>query len=346
MNETLTPLLFTDLLPDEPFLPLSREPSFRQRQIFKALYSGAMSYRDISTLPQALRLRLQEDAPLISSEVITILNNEESAKLALKLHDSSVVETVLLRDKTGRQTACLSSQVGCAMACAFCKTGTLGLGRSLTAGEIAEQLLHLRHLFGAIDNIVYMGMGEPLHNLKAVLHSVRLFTASEGLKMSSRRFTISTCGLYKEIYKLADAFPQIRLAFSLVTADENLRKKLMPTALTNSLYNLKEALSYYNSKGGRRITLEVALLKNINDRPADAEAIARFADGLEVMINLIPWNKVDNLPFESPSFKEAEKFAGLLRKYNLSVELRHKKGSEVEAACGQLGSLAKKPKVQ
>lgn len=331
-------MLASSCFPAELETELGIKPAYRARQIFTALYSGAQTFNDITALPQELRNRLQEGGPLFSSRVIqNLTENETNAKLGIELHDKLRIECVMLQDRQQRKTACLSSQAGCAMGCAFCKTGSLGLKRNLEAGEIIEQFLHLQRAFGAIDNIVFMGMGEPMANFKAVLKSVDLLGAKEGLALSPRRFTVSTCGIIKGIEELAGSRSQIRLAVSLVTADQSLREKLMPSAKNNKLQPLKAALQKYQAAGGKRITLEAALLPEVNDRPLDAQLIAQFAAGLDCMVNLIPWNPVPGLPFRPPKEEEVQRFIALLKSQGVNTVRRYKRAASIGGACGQLG---------
>ncbi|NIZ46914.1 23S rRNA (adenine(2503)-C(2))-methyltransferase RlmN [Entomospira nematocerorum] len=316
---------------------LSGHPRFRANQLWQALYhQDIISIDDLHVWPQALRQSFSQPN-LFSSKVLKTLHEGKQAKLVIELHDQSKVETVLLVDKNDRKTACLSSQVGCAMACSFCKTGTLGLTRNLEAGEIIEQLLFLRKNYGNIDNVVFMGMGEPTANLSAVLKSIKLLGEKEALHMSPRRFTISTCGISSGIRRIADENPNIGLAFSLVTADDEKRPQLMPSARKNPLSALKDALLYYQQKGGRRITLEVALLPSYNNTRIDAQKIAMFAKGLDYIVNIIPWNPVEGLPYKRPTETEVAEFSQWLEEAGVSATRRYRRAANIAGACGQLG---------
>nr|WP_212603937.1 23S rRNA (adenine(2503)-C(2))-methyltransferase RlmN [Entomospira entomophilus] len=316
---------------------MPNQPRFRANQLWQALYHQEItSIDELHVWPQALRQSFSQ-SNLFSSKVVKTLHEGKQAKLVIELHDHTKVETVLLVDKNDRKTACLSSQVGCAMACSFCKTGTLGLTRNLEAGEIIEQLLFLRKNYGAIDNVVFMGMGEPTANLSAVLKSIALLGEKESLHMSPRRFTISTCGISSGIRRIADENPHIGLAFSLVTADDTKRPELMPSAKKNPLPALKEALLYYQQKGGRRITLEVALLPSYNNTRVDAQKIAMFAKGLDYIVNIIPWNPVEGLPYRRPTELEVAEFGQWLEEAGVSATRRYRRAANIAGACGQLG---------
>ena len=240
-------------------------------------------------------------------------------------------------DKEGRKTACVSCQVGCGMKCAFCQTGQLGFSRNLTANEIVEQFLYLEEECGHLDNIVFMGMGEPMLNLPEIRKAISVLTDERGRNLSARRITLSTSGIIKGIYDLADNGPNIRLAVSLTTADEDLRNSLMPVNNANPLPELRKAIDYYANKSGKRVTLEAALLKNKNTGKESADRIIAFAKGIDVNINLIPWNPVETLPFEEPDSSEVRNFVSFLEKAGLNVTLRTKRGRKIGGACGQLG---------
>lgn len=225
------------------------------------------------------------------------------------------------------------------MKCAFCQTGTLGLSRNLTAGEIVEEFFYLESIAGKLDNIVFMGMGEPMQNLSAIRRAIEILCHKDGRALSTKRITLSTCGIVKGIYDLADNGPSIRLAVSLTTANEDLRKELMPVARVaeNNLLELRKAVSYYAEKSGKRVTLEAALMHEKNTDDASASNMIEFARGIDVNINLIPWNPVSSLSFEEPSKNEVNRFVEKLEKAGLNVTLRTRRGRTIGGACGQLG---------
>ena len=337
-----TPLI--GLLPLEITETLGLTQKFRGMQIFKWIGNGAESFSQMTNLNLELRNQLEQTALLRSSSVINVLKDPDGTiKLQIKLCDDNIVETVLLTDKEGRKTACVSCQAGCAMKCAFCQTGTLGLARNLTPGEIVEEFLYLEKEAGKLDNIVFMGMGEPMQNLEAIRKAVEILCHKDGRALSSKRITLSTCGIVKGIYEMADKGPNLRLAVSLTTANEELRKELMPVACSeaNNLENLKKAIKYYAEKTGKRVTLEAALLKGKNTDKTSAKNLIDFARDLDVNINLIPWNPVKNLPFEEPSSDETKSFVQLLENAGLNVTLRTRRGRKIGGACGQLGKVSK-----
>jgi 23S rRNA (adenine2503-C2)-methyltransferase len=271
------------------------------------------------------------------------------------MNDGSVVEAVLLEDGCGRRTACLSSQAGCRMGCVFCKTGALGFSRNLDAAEIMEQYYHLyawcmEQGDENVSNIVFMGMGEPLLNLSA-LRKVCSILSGDGADdtpaeahqcFSKKRLTVSTCGLAEKIRDMAAEGPDIRLAVSITTAREELRRRLMPAS--SPLAEIKDALLFYKKRRGRRITLELPLFEGLNTRNADAAALAVFAAGLDVIVNLIPWNPVAGIRFEGsplvrPQQTTVERFRRELERRGLKTSLRLSKGAAIEGACGQLGMV-------
>lgn len=333
-------IVLTGLLPDEICTELHIEQKFRGKQIFKWIAQGVTDFSQMTNLSLEQRKQLSESALLRSSEISNVLKDPDGTiKLQIKLNDGNYVETVLLTDKEERKTACVSCQAGCAMKCAFCQTGTLGLARNLQAAEIVEQFLYLESIAGALDNIVFMGMGEPMQNLSAIRKAIQILCHKDGRALSSKRITLSTCGIVKGIYDLADNGPNIRLAVSLTTANEDLRKELMPVsrAEENSLEKLREAINYYAEKTGKRVTLEAALMHNKNTDELSAENMIKFAKNENVNVNLIPWNPVKTLPFEEPSKKEVTAFVNKLEKAGINVTLRTRRGREIGGACGQLG---------
>ena len=327
------------LNPQEISAALNLNPAFRGKQIFKWIAKGVESFDEMSNIDKATRQNLSEKAIIFSSKVSQVLSDPDgTVKLQITLNDGRTIETVLLTDKENRKTACVSCQAGCAMGCAFCQTGTLGLGRNLTAGEIVEQFFHLEKKSGPLDNIVFMGMGEPMQNLPAIRKAVEILSDKEGRNLSTRRITLSTCGLIRGIHELADQGPQVRLAVSLTTADPELRESLMPVTKGNPLPELKKAIQYYIEKTGKRVTLEAALLSNQNTSRESARRMIDFASGMDVYINLIPWNPVSTLPFTTPSPAECKSFVRELENAGLKVNLRMRRGATIGGACGQLGN--------
>lgn len=333
------PAPIAGLLPGEISAAYGMSPAFRGRQAFRWLARGASSFSEMSDLPAEERARLSLLSPaLLSSAVESVLDDADgSAKLRIRLSDGAAVETVLLVDAEGRMTACLSTQVGCPMACAFCKTGTLGLLRNLYTHEIVEQYLHLVRLRGRVSNVVYMGMGEPLLNMAALRKSIAILTHADGFMLSARKITISTCGIVPGIMDLADNGPHVRLAVSLTSADGRIRDSLMPVNRQWNLDALKSALLHYQGKTGDRITLEAAIMGCENDSPQAARDMAAWIRPLKAQVNVIPWNPVDGLPYREPSRAAVAAFEDELERQGVNAVRRAKRGRGVGGACGQLG---------
>ncbi|MFA5468278.1 MAG: 23S rRNA (adenine(2503)-C(2))-methyltransferase RlmN [Sphaerochaetaceae bacterium] len=316
---------------------LSLSKNYQGRQVYEWLVKGVTDYSGMTNLPGALREALKRDfpAPLSSTVVEQQTDASGAVKLALALYDEQVVECVLLIDKEGRKTACLSSQVGCAMGCAFCRTATMGLRRNLTAPEIVEQYVHLNRVSGAISHIVFMGMGEPLANLEEVTKAIKYLNDPDGFNIGLRRITVSTCGITPAIDKLT--LP-VRLAVSLTTAINAQRDEVMPINRAFPLAKLKETLINYQSRYKKRITLEYVLLSGYNTTKENATALELFSRGLDVMVNLIPYNEAAELKWKTPPSSEIRVFCQELDKLKVPYTVRYSRGREIEGACGQLAT--------
>ncbi len=337
------------LTPEAIAKQVDLKDQFRARQIFSWIARGARSFDDMTDVPLSVRDHLSTRFSVRAASFSNkILDNDGTAKLTLSLYDNSIIEAVLLTDDKGRKTACVSTQVGCAMSCVFCKTGQLGFLRNLSSSEIFDQFLFLRDEFGDIDNLVFMGMGEPLLNLEALRTAISVLGHAKGLNFSHRRITVSTCGIVAGIQALCTEGPAVRLAVSLNSADQDLRAELMPIAKKNTLPALKAALVDYQNRYGKRITLEVVLLGGVNCSITDADKLAAFATGLDVVFNLIPWNPVEGAQYKGknliePDKREISSFAARLRRLGQTVTERHRRGRGVSGACGQLGVVPLKP---
>ena len=326
------------MLPEEIDTVCNLPQRFHSMQIFQWIAQGCSSFEGMTNLPLKVRERLADEYTPCNTICETILKDPDgTVKLGIGLHDDSSIETVLLFDKHERKTACVSCQVGCPMGCTFCQTGQLGCLRNLSPNEIVEQFLHLEKICGKLDNIVFMGMGEPLLNLDSIAKTIAVLTHPKGRNLSHRRITLSTSGICKGIYELADSKLDIRLAVSLTTADEDLRTTLMPVTKANPLSELKKAIRYFNDKTDKRVTLELALLKDVNTSYKAAQQVRTFTEGLNIHINLIPWNLVQQLPYNTPSDSEIRSFYNYLTAENLNVTVRQKRGRTIGGACGQLG---------
>ena len=315
---------------------------FRAKQIWEWLYKKrVISFQEMTSLSKQIRDLLNTHFTLNAVKIHKAERSiDKTIKYSFQLHDKLLVEGVLI-PSLKRLTACISSQVGCSLACEFCATGTLKLERNLTAAEIYDQVYMLNEEaisnFGKpLTNIVYMGMGEPLLNYKAVINSIDLITTEQGLGMSPRRITVSTAGISKMIKKLADDEVKFNLAISLHSASDSKRELLMPINKKINLEELRESVRYFYDKTSNRITYEYILFKDLNDSLEDAQKLAKFARASPCKINLIEYNSVDDLPYEKSSNRVTDNFIEYLEKQNIIVNLRKSKGKDISAACGQL----------
>ncbi|MGM0472107.1 MAG: 23S rRNA (adenine(2503)-C(2))-methyltransferase RlmN [Bacillota bacterium] len=321
------------------------EPSFRAEQISNWLYQHQVTEIDqMTNLSENLRSDLKELAYIKRLKEVTRAEAEDGTiKFLFELVDGCRIETVFLPYQSGRNSICVSTQVGCAMGCNFCATGQQGLERNLSSGEIINQLLTVQQIInqegiseGAITNLVFMGMGEPLANYDNLLTSLEILNSDQGLNISLRRITVSTCGLVPQIKQLADEKLQLVLAISLHAANDQLRNEMMPVNERYSLTDLISACEYYVSQTKRRITFEYALVDGVNNSLEDAKQLAELLSGLLCHVNLIPINPVSELNLRRPNRADIKRFEAKLSEYNIPVTVRQERGSDIEAACGQL----------
>jgi 23S rRNA (adenine2503-C2)-methyltransferase len=314
---------------------------FQGRQLFRWIHAKQIfDFEAMSDLSKPLRATLKESCDAVRLTLVEMAQSPVTGtkKALLALPDGETVESVLIRGGD-RVTLCLSSQVGCPLKCAFCATGLAGFTRNLTAGEIMEQALFLlagEDLAGQTPNIVYMGMGEPLRNYEAVLRSVRMLMAPDGLNIGARKITISTAGEATAIERFGGEDLQVRLSVSLHAANDALRSKLVPLNRRFSLARLREAVENYQRESGRQFTFEWTLLDGVNDSPGDAEQLVDYVGGLKAFVNLIPWNPVEGMPFNPTPLERARDFRDLLTARGIKATLRAEKGQDIHAACGQL----------
>jgi 23S rRNA (adenine2503-C2)-methyltransferase len=323
------------------------EKAFRAKQIYEWLWKkNAGSFEEMSSLSKGLREQLELKFFI---DKITLddqqISSDKTIKCAFEVEKGKVVEGVLI-PTSSRMTACISSQVGCSLACTFCATGRLKLLRNLTAGEIVDQVVYLKNQAEnryniPLSNIVYMGMGEPLLNYKNVLRSTEILTSEEGLGISPRRITVSTAGIAKMIKKLGDDQVKFNLALSLHAANDAKRDKIMEINESNNLETLKEALIYFHEKTDSRVTFEYIIFKDFNDELQDARELAEFAKCVPCKINIIEYNPIDGGDFQQADTKKVNAFAQFLEDRNLIVNVRRSRGKDIDAACGQLANKNK-----
>jgi len=324
------------------------QPAWRAQAVRRWLFGRrAETFADMTDLPAELRERLAERFAIWTTSVAAHTRADDGTeKLLLQLADGQRIECVLLRERRPdgqRRTACISTQVGCAMGCVFCASGIDGVVRNLSAGEILEQLLRLVRLLPAderLSHVVVMGMGEPLANLDRLLPALGVARDPEGLGISPRRITISTVGLPAAIDRLAAEEPVYHLAVSLHAATDELRTRLVPVNKAIGLDAVLAAADRYWESSGRRLTFEYVLLGGVNDAVADAEALVRLLGGRAPLVNVIPYNTVAGMPWREPRPRDQERFLDVLRAAGVNVQVRHRKGARIDAACGQLRRLA------
>ncbi len=323
---------------------------YRGKQLFRWVHGrGAKTFGDMANLPQAFRQALADVATigrLVVEETLT--GRDQTVKTLFRLPSGRKIEAVLIPDLSDdgaprRLTVCISSQVGCAMACSFCATGLMGFQENLTAGTIVDQVRMLNGLAQerfdrSITNVVYMGMGEPLLNYRSVLQSLDLLTHADLFALSPRRITVSTVGLARRIRQLACDNPRVNLAVSLHAPSQEKRDDIMPAVRgeATSLSALCSALTFYSSTTGRSITFEYCLFRDFNDSEADAERLASVCKSVPSKVNIIQYNPVTGLPFERTSEDQLNAFIRVLVAHGVVVTVRRSRGQDIDAACGQL----------
>jgi 23S rRNA (adenine2503-C2)-methyltransferase len=328
----------------EEFLASWDEPSYRADQIWGWLYRAlAADFQEMTNLPKGLRERLAEAACLRTMKPLEkrVSADGLTRKELFALRDGQTIESVLMHYER-RHTACISTQVGCALGCAFCATGQGGLVRNLTAGEIVEQVLYFARSLKSEDeqitNVVLMGMGEPLANYEATWQAIETLTHDDGFNLGARRITISTVGLVPGIRRLAEERKQIGLAVSLHAPTDELRDELVPVNRRYPLAQLMAACRHYVERTRRRISFEYALIQGINDSPAQARQLAHLLDGLLCHVNLIPLNPIPESPYQPSSRDRVLSFQAELNRSKVSNTLRVERGADIRAGCGQLRS--------
>ncbi len=325
----------------EQFLQGQGKERYRAVQIFKWLYQhDVSSFEEMTNVSKPLRQELAQTAWISRLEPETVeIGSDGTRKYLFMLEDGNAVESVIIPDED-RNTLCISSQAGCAMGCAFCLTGTFNLTRNLTTAEIVNQILAVRRDV-EIRNIVMMGMGEPLHNLDNVIAALKIMGEDNGLQLSSRRVTVSTCGLVPELERLGREVT-VNLAVSLNATTDELRSRIMPINKAYPMASLLAALKKFPLPGRRKITIEYVLLGGLNDTLDDAKRLVRLLSDIPCKINLIPFNPHDGADFVPPTRASLDAFHKYLLDRHFTVITRDSRGSDISAACGQLkGRLEK-----
>lgn len=331
-------------------------PSFRGKQVMEWLYKKRVDEWDaMSNLPKAFRTWLDGQYILYpTNSLLDKRSDDVTQKFLLELEDKSLIETVLIRapqtgvgQESSRKTVCVSIQVGCAYGCKFCASGLAGFKRNLMVAEVVSQLMHIckmedahtkraKEEIASFDNIVFMGMGEPLANYDTLVQTIKILNAEWGLNFGARRITVSTSGLAPRIMQLAQEGVAVRLAISLHGATNEVRSQIMPVNKKYPLEELIPAAKAFKDKHGRMLTLEFIMIEDINDSLDQAKELTKIARQLHAHVNCIPYNKVEGLEWKRPSVRRQDAFVDVLRKGGVSVTIRREKGHDINAACGQL----------
>lgn len=319
------------------------EKKFRAEQLFKWVYKrGVKDFDLMSDISKSFRETLKTSFCLIKPTIYQKqASSDGTVKLLLELEDGDKVETVLMRYNYGN-VACVSSEVGCNMGCAFCASGLLKKKRELKVSEILGQVLVLNDLLTSegkgerITHVVVMGTGEPFDNYDNVMDFIRILNHPHGLEIGARHITVSTCGIVPKIYDYAREGLQINLAISLHAPNDEIRHKIMPISRVYPLNDLMEAVKYYEKTAGRRVTFEYILLKGINDSKKDAEDLAKLIKGTLAYVNLIPYNEVNEMKYRRSESSSVKEFMDTLMKKGVNATIRKEFGSDIDAACGQL----------
>ena len=336
MNKDILSMTFEEL--SEEFSCLGY-PKFRAKQVYEWLHKHLVGdYDEMTNLPKNLREQLKEKLPLINCKIekkqVSKLDN--TVKYLFRLHDGDYIESVVMKYKYG-YTICVSSQVGCKMGCAFCASTIGGFKRSLNAGEILSQLYTAQKDIGErISHIVLMGMGEPLDNFDNVMRFLELVTDENGVNISMRNISLSTCGIIPKIEELLDKKLQLTLSISLHAPTDEIRSKIMPVNNRYSVDRLLEICKRYTRETSRRISFEYSMISGFNDTDECARILASKLKGMLCHVNLIPVNEVAESPYKPSTPERIERFIGILSKYGINATVRRKLGSDIDASCGQL----------
>jgi 23S rRNA (adenine2503-C2)-methyltransferase len=315
------------------------EKPFRAKQLYEWMHVKlARNYDEMTNLPKSLKEKLEEKCVYMSLEEVTLQTSkiDGTKKYLFKLYDGNLVESVWMKYHHGN-SVCISSQVGCRMGCKFCASTLDGLERNLTPSEMLDQIYAIsRETNERVSNVVVMGTGEPMDNYDNLIKFIRLLTDENGLNISQRNVTVSTCGIVENMRRLADEKLQITLALSLHGSTQEKRRELMPIANRYDIHEVIDACRYYFDKTGRRITFEYSLVGGVNDKDEDADNLVRLVGDLKCHINLIPVNPIKERNYVESEKKDIIKFQNKLEKKNINVTVRREMGRDIDGACGQL----------
>ena len=315
------------------------EPGYRAKQVYQWLHQKlCRDFSEMSNLPKSLRERLSQEFRITEAhpEEVLVSRLDGTRKYVLRLYDGNVIEAVLMRYHHGN-SVCISTQVGCRMGCRFCASTLDGCVRNLSAAEmLAEVYAITRDTGERVSNVVMMGSGEPLDNFEESVRFIRMISDGNGLNISQRNITLSTCGIVPRIRELAELSLQITLALSLHAASQEIREEIMPIAKAYPLSEVLEACSYYYGKTGRRLTFEYSVVKGVNDNREEALHLSRLLKGMHGHVNLIPVNPIKERSFESPDREAVETFRDILEQNGINATIRREMGRDISSACGQL----------
>lgn len=315
------------------------EKAFRAGQIYEWLHKKLVTgFDEMTNISKALKEQLDTDFYIENPAVVKVLTSkiDGTQKFLFRLQDGNVIESVLMKYKHGN-SVCISTQVGCRMGCKFCASTLDGLVRNLSASEMLAEVYRIQRFSGErVSNIVLMGSGEPMDNFDNVIQFIKYISDENGLHISQRNITISSCGIVERIKEMADMGLQVTLALSLHAADNETRKGLMPIAYKYTIGEVLEACRYYFQKTGRRITFEYSLVAGVNDTPEESEKLARLIQGINCHVNLIPVNPIKERDFKRSAKLNIDKFQNKLEKYGINATIRREMGADIQGACGQL----------
>ena len=331
--KSMTPSEVSELI-----VPLG-DKKFRAKQIYQWMHQKLVaSYDEMTNVPAALRQKLAAEYPLTVLEPVRVQISQidGTRKYLFRLSDGNLIESVLMKYHHGN-SVCISSQVGCRMGCRFCASTIDGLVRGLLPSEMLEQIYRIQEDIGErVDNVVVMGSGEPFDNFDNLLRFIELLNNEEGLNISARNLTVSTCGIVPKIYELADMQPQITLAISLHSPNDELRRSIMPVANKYSIDEIMKACRYYVEKTGRRITFEYSLVKDVNDTDECAMQLVHLVKGIKCHVNLIPVNPIKERDYKQTAQAGVNHFRSRLEKCGVNATVRREMGRDIDGACGQL----------
>lgn len=323
----------------EQFVVENGDKKFRASQIYQWMHQKLVDgFEQMTNIPAKLKQELASKCLFTNLEVVNVQTSkiDQTKKMLFKLHDGNLIESVLMKYHHGN-SVCISSQVGCKMGCRFCASTLDGCVRNLMPSEMLDQIYKIQKITGErVDNVVVMGSGEPFDNFDNLLRFMQLLNAKEGLNISARNLTVSTCGIVPKIRELADLKPQITLAISLHAPNDELRKTMMPIANKYSIEEIMDACKYYIDKTKRRVSFEYSLVKGVNDTYECAKELIELLKGMKCHVNLIPVNPIKERDYRQSEKKAIYEFKNKLEKNGINVTIRREMGRDIDGACGQL----------